>query len=362
MSIIRFEHVRKEYDDIIPLMDVNGQVERGDIISVIGPSGTGKSTLLRCLIGLEDLTSGRIFINDIDVTKKDKNAREMLLKTGMVFQSYNLFEHMSVIENVMFAPVRRLKLTRQQAYDEAMNYLRMTGLEGHALKYPSQLSGGQKQRVSIARTLAMHPEIILFDEPTSALDPRMAMEVGGVIKNLARQGYTIMMVTHDMDLAKDISNRVFYMDEGIIYEDGKANEIFNNPKKEKTASFVGKLRTLSFRINRLGCDPYEMSSQLKNYCGNASLGKHLSYAANFVAEEILMGTIVPRFGKESIDAEVNVSVANIDKTVCMEFNYGGGPFNALDYCDEYAATLIEHWQKETNYTFDGTNHLLIKIE
>jgi len=199
--MIRIEHLRKVYPNATPLADVNVTINKGDVISIIGPSGTGKSTLIRCINMLETPTSGDIWVDGVHITDKKCDINKVRQKMGMVFQSFNLFNHMNVIENIMAAPMDLLKRTKQQAYDEGMKLLRMVGLADKAFNYPDELSGGQKQRVAIARTLAMEPEVILFDEPTSALDPTMVGEVQAVIRELARQGLTMMIVTQEMRFA-----------------------------------------------------------------------------------------------------------------------------------------------------------------
>ena len=240
--MIRIEHLRKEYPTATPLKDVNVRIHKGDVISVIGPSGTGKSTLIRCINMLETPTSGNIWVGDQCITDPKCDISKVRQKMGMVFQSFNLFPHLTVIENIMKAPVELLGKSKQEAYDEGIRLLRMVGLADKAFNYPHVMSGGQKQRVAIARTLAMDPEIILFDEPTSALDPTMVGEVQAVIRDLARKGLTMIIVTHEMSFARQIANRVFYMDEGGVYEDGTPEEIFDNPKREKTIRFIKHLK------------------------------------------------------------------------------------------------------------------------
>ena len=227
--MIKIEHLRKEYSSITPLKDVSTVINNGDVISVIGPSGTGKSTLLRCINQLEKPTSGRIWVDDLEITDPKCDITRVRQKMGMVFQSFNLFGHRTVIENIMMAPMRLLGKSKQEAYDTGMQLLRKVGLAEKALNYPRQLSGGQKQRIAIARTLAMDPDVILLDEPTSALDPTMVGEVQAVIRDLAKTGKTMMIVTHEMNFARAISNRVFYMDEGGIYEDGTPEQILSIP-------------------------------------------------------------------------------------------------------------------------------------
>ena len=209
--MIRLEHVKKAFPGVVPLVDVCAEIRDGDVISVIGPSGTGKSTLLRCINMLEIPTSGQIWLDDTEITAPGCDLSKVRQKMGMVFQSFHLFSHLSVVENLMLAPIDLLGLSRQAAYDRGLELLKMIGLGDKARNYPEELSGGQKQRVAIARTLAMEPEIILFDEPTSALDPTMVGEVQAVIRELSRSGKTMMIVTHEMEFARSICNRVFYM-------------------------------------------------------------------------------------------------------------------------------------------------------
>jgi len=236
--MIEIQHLKKQYESSSPLIDVNTTINKGDVISIIGPSGTGKSTLLRCINMLEKPTDGHILINGEDITNPKCDIQSIRMKLGMVFQSFNLYEHLTVIENCMLAQTILLKRTRQEAYDKAIKLLASVGMEKQALQYPSKLSGGQKQRVAIARALSVDPEIILFDEPTSALDPISVSEIEAIINDLKQQGKTMMIVTHSLDFAERISNRVFYMDQGVIYEDGTPEQIFKNPQKERTCNFI----------------------------------------------------------------------------------------------------------------------------
>ena len=246
--MIELQHVRKEYDIVTPLADVSATIQNGDAIAVIGPSGTGKSTLLRCINLLETPTSGHILVDGEDITDGKCNINRVRAKLGMVFQSFNLYEHLTAVENCMLAQTVLMKTPRQQAYEKAMSLLRSVGMEKHALQYPEQLSGGQKQRVAIARTLSTDPEIILFDEPTSALDPLTVGEVEEVIADLAQKGCTMMLVTHSMEFAHSVSNRVFYMDQGGIYEEGTPDQIFNHPQKERTRRFIRRLTSLELKV------------------------------------------------------------------------------------------------------------------
>ncbi|MBO4799229.1 MAG: amino acid ABC transporter ATP-binding protein [Lachnospiraceae bacterium] len=220
-------------------MDV--EIEEGEVVCLIGPSGSGKSTFLRCLNRLEDITGGEVIIDGYNVTDPSTDLNKVRQNIGMVFQHFNLFPHLSVMENITLAPVELKKMGKEEAKERALELLRTVGLEDKAYAYPAQLSGGQKQRVAIARALAMNPDIMLFDEPTSALDPEMVGEVLNVMKDLAKAGMTMVVVTHEIGFAREVSNRVLFMDGGVIVEEGTPDEIFNNPKNPRTIDFLNKV-------------------------------------------------------------------------------------------------------------------------
>jgi len=248
------------------LKNVNFEISEGEVISIIGPSGTGKSTLLRCINLLERPSAGSISIDGVDILDSRTDVPKIRQKMNMVFQSFNLFTHLSVIENLTIAPIKLLGKSKKDAEHKALNILAMVGLAEKAYNYPDELSGGQKQRVAIARCLAMDPEIILFDEPTSSLDPTMVSEVLSVIRRLAKEGMTMVIVTHEMDFARDVSNRVMYMDEGVIYEEGSPEQIFENPKKEKTRSFINRIRGINFHIASPAYDLCTMNIEIDAFC------------------------------------------------------------------------------------------------
>ena len=230
--------LHKYFDDLQVLKGVDLQVEEGGVVCVIGPSGSGKSTFLRCLNLLEVPTKGTVEIDGYVVNDKKANINKIRENIGMVFQQFNLFPNMTVKKNIMFAPVDLKKMTKAQAEEKAMSLLKRVGLEDKADAYPKQLSGGQQQRVAIARALAMNPDIMMFDEPTSALDPEMVGEVLSVMKELAAQGMTMVVVTHEMGFARDVADRVIFMADGYIVEQGTPEEIFTNPKEERTKEFL----------------------------------------------------------------------------------------------------------------------------
>ncbi len=297
--MIEIKHLKKEYEEATPLKDVNAVINDGDIIAIIGPSGTGKSTLMRCINQLEKPTSGEIIFNGKVITDPKCKINKVRQKMGMVFQSFNLFPHLTVLENIMLAPVDILGKSKQEAYEKAMELLNAVGLSDKALQYPDQLSGGQKQRVSIARTLAMDPEVILLDEPTSALDPTMVREVENVILNLAKLGKTMMIVTHEMRLAKAISNRVFYMDNGELYEDGTPDEIFNNPKRERTKAFIKQLKVLKQKFNTSDFKYERFFENFNSFVANCDASEEQIIKARALLEKI-SSDIIPHYSDKSL--------------------------------------------------------------
>ena len=239
--IIRVCELKKSFGDLQVLRGINTEVDRGEVVVVIGPSGSGKSTFLRCLNLLETPTAGSIYVDGAEITDPKCDINLHRQKMGMVFQHFNLFNNMTILRNMTLAPMTLLKKSREDAEAQAMALLRRVGLEDKANAYPSQLSGGQKQRIAIVRALCMDPEVMLFDEPTSALDPEMVGEVLDVMKELARDGMTMVVVTHEMGFAREVGSRVLFMEEGIIMEENEPQEFFTNPKSERLKSFLSKV-------------------------------------------------------------------------------------------------------------------------
>lgn len=239
--MIKIEKLCKNYDKLEVLKGIDAQVNKGDIIAIIGPSGSGKSTFLRCINKLEEPTSGHIYIKNQDIMSYNTDINLIRQKVGMVFQHFNLFPHKTVMENLTLAPMKLKNLSQEEAEKKAFILLEKVGLKDKASAYPNQLSGGQKQRIAIARALAMEPEVMLFDEPTSALDPEMIKEVLDVMRELAQEGMTMLIVTHEMGFAKNVANRIFFMDRGTILEDTTPTELFSNPKHERTQEFLNKV-------------------------------------------------------------------------------------------------------------------------
>lgn len=239
--LIRVQNLKKKFEDLDVLQDISMDIHAGETVVLLGPSGSGKSTFLRCLNQLETVTSGSIWVDGQDITQKKVDLNKVRQKVGMVFQHFNLFEHLTVMENMTLAPVDLKKENQPDAEDTALRLLKRVGLADKANCYPRQLSGGQKQRVAIARALAMNPEILLFDEPTSALDPEMVGEVLHVMQDLAHSGMTMVVVTHEIGFAREVADRVIFMEGGYIVEQGTADEVINHPKEKRTIDFLSKV-------------------------------------------------------------------------------------------------------------------------
>lgn len=241
MSMIRVENLKKSFGDLEVLKDMSTVVEESEVICVIGPSGSGKSTFLRCINRLEEITGGHVYIEGTDITDPKNDLNKIRQDVGMVFQQFNLFPHMNVMENIILAPTKLKKSDKEKAQKKAYELLDKVGLREKAKAYPGELSGGQKQRVAIARALAMDPKIMLFDEPTSALDPEMVGDVLDVMKQLAREGMTMVVVTHEMGFAAEMGDRVLFIDGGYIVEENVPKELFGNPQHERTKAFLSKV-------------------------------------------------------------------------------------------------------------------------
>ena len=294
MSLIEIRNLRKEYSpDVVPLKGVNADIEAGEVISIIGPSGTGKSTLLRCINRLETPTSGQIIVDGVDVCAPGTDLARLRKSMGMVFQSFNLFPHKMAVENIMLPQQSLLGKSAREAYEEAMKQLERVGLADRARQYPDELSGGQKQRVAIARALAMHPQILLFDEPTSALDPTMVSEVLSVIRDLAGTGLTMLLVTHEMRLARHVSDRVFFMTDGEIYEEGSPEQIFEHPLREGTRNFIFRIRSWTCILSPSSRDFHGMTGSLEKFCKDQFLGRRQAMNCQLAVEELVVSFLLP---------------------------------------------------------------------
>ncbi len=360
MSMIVVEHLRKEYPNITPLKDVCTQINKGDVISIIGPSGTGKSTFLRCLNQLEHQTSGKIYVDGEDISSPKCDITKVRRKMGMVFQSFNLFANLDVLENVISAPVNLLKIPRETAIEEAQILLKRVGMLDRAHNFPDELSGGQKQRVAIARAIAMKPEIILFDEPTSALDPTMVGEVLTVIRSLAQEGMTMMIVTHELRFARDVSTRVFYMDEGVIYEDGSPRQIFENPQREKTRRFIRHQKTLTLYVDSPTFDIIGLSTQIEVFGRNNLLTPDMIRNLNLVFEELTSSGLVPY--PETLPIQTEIEYLDEDEVVQMTMTYGGPAYNPLEDGDPLSAMIVRKTSESAEYDYGTQNRIVLRLK
>ena len=361
--MIEIRNLTKQYESGTPLRNVSVTINKGDVISVIGPSGTGKSTLIRCINLLERPTSGEIIFNGDEITAKGYDAKKVRKQIGMVFQSFNLFEHLTVIENVMIPQMDLLKKGKQEAYDKGVELLNRVGLADKLLSYPDALSGGQKQRVAIARTLAMDPEVILFDEPTSALDPTLVAEVEAVIRELSQEGRTMMIVTHELDFARAISNRVFYMDDGGIYEEGLPDERFDHPKRELTQRFIHSLKVFKEDVTGKSHDFIGMGSRLDSYLAKNTVSPVVKYLIRLTIEELVQQILIP----ESDWPCIHVTVEYSHKTFACDVivSYEGKKFDIRDTENKLALTMLENTAQQINYSFDEetkTNLVEVRIK
>ena len=362
--MISVKNLSKRFGDHWVLKDINAEIRKGEVISIIGPSGTGKSTFLRCLNLLERPTGGSIVIDGVNILQKGTDEPKLRRKMGMVFQSFNLFAHLTVLDNLTLGPMKLLGKSRQDAESKAIELLKSVGVSEKQHQYPDELSGGQKQRVAIARCLAMDPEIILFDEPTSALDPTMVSEVLAVIRRLAKEGMTMAIVTHEMDFAKNVSSRIFFMDEGIIYEEGKPGDIFENPQKEKTRIFIQRIRKLNEKIISQDFDLYKLNANIELFCARHTADKRTVSHILLVVEEVLGQMLLPLFPGEP---EIDLTLEYSEKTGDFQllFDYAGpqhNPFLFLPDEDNLSLRLIEKLTKSSSYSANADgNHLAIVL-
>lgn len=344
--MIRLEHLRKEYEQSCPLKDVSVTINKGDVICIVGPSGTGKSTLLRMINLLEKPTSGKIFFDGEEITAKNYKPEKARKKMAMVFQSFNLFNHLSVIENLVVPQVDLLHRSKDEAFEIAMEKLESVGLKRQYLKYPNCLSGGQKQRVAIARALVMQPEVILFDEPTSALDPYMVSEVQEIMKKLASQGQTMIIVTHDMNLAKDVANRVFYMDQGGIYEDDTPEVIFNHPKRTRTRAFVENLNVLKMSIhNKFVYEQYD--SQLEDYIKSLTISETNINKLKTIYDNLIVELLINK--NKVKDIRLLISFDEKKQLFYVNCKYSGQVINVLKD-DSISSNTIKTISKKLKHT------------
>lgn len=347
--MIQVEHLSKKFGELAVLKDITIEIKTGEVIAIIGPSGTGKSTFLRCLNLLDQPSGGSITIDGVNILDAKTDVPRIRQKMNMVFQSFNLFSHLSVLENLTLSPIKLLGMSTKDAEIKALELLKLVGLAEKSGNYPDELSGGQKQRVAIARCLAMDPEIILFDEPTSALDPTMVSEVLSVIRRLAKDGMTMAIVTHEMDFARDVANRVLYMDEGLIYEEGTPQQIFENPQKEKTKAFINRVRSFNYQISSPDYDLYAMNAEIETFCEKQILPKKTRHNLLLLVEELLL-ICNPRLSMAILDLTIAYSEKKETlEVVCESSGDALDPFDKNLQPDELGLNIIKNLADNIEY-------------
>lgn len=336
------------------LKNVNCHISKGEVVSIIGPSGTGKSTFLRCINRIDRATSGQVIFQGKDILDPHTDIDKVRCKMGMVFQSFNLFNNMTILQNVCFGPVRLLGMSKADAKEQAMNLLRKVGLADKASAYPGNLSGGQKQRAAIARCLSMNPDCILFDEPTSALDPTMVGEVLSVMRQLAAQGMTMLIVTHEMKFARDVSSRVLFMYGGGILEDGTPEQVFDHPVHPETKAFIQRLRTLHYEFNDDNADIYAINSDIDEFCLKYGLERN-RMSLQLILEELLFNILNNRR-----PVEVDVTYSEMDLNLIIRVLVRNVMTPVLDSADELSVSIIRGMSRRVSETVTDKG-LLIEI-
>lgn len=337
LLMITIEHLRKEFEQCTPIMDVNTTINKGDVICIVGPSGTGKSTFLRMINLLVTPTSGKIYFDGEEITNPKYHKENARKRMSMVFQNYNLFNHLTVIENIVVPQVDILHKSKEEAYKTAMLLLEKVGMSRQYLMYPSNLSGGQKQRVAIARALAMEPEVILFDEPTSALDPVMVSGIKDIMKYLAGIGQTMLIVTHDMELAESVANRVFYMDQGIIYEDDTPEVIFHHAKRARTKAFIESLNVLKTSIHS-NYDQTKVDADIDRFVTELKLPETIASSLDIIYDELLYNLLIKKHN--IADIRFIVSYDSKKQKLFVNCKYSGEKLNALAKNNEPSPRLM----------------------
>jgi len=316
--MIRIEHLKKAFDDSLILNDINLEIKKGESVVIIGGSGCGKSTLLRCIDRLIEPTDGAIYFKDQNILDKNIDINEYRQKVGMVYQHFNLFSHLNVLENLIITPMTVLNMPQDEAIEKAKDLLKKVGMENSIYKMPSSLSGGQKQRVSIARTLMMNPEVILFDEPTSALDPTMVDEVESVIRDLINDGITSIIVTHEMRFAKSIASKVVFLAEKGIYEQGTPEEIFDYPDRPLTRQFIYRSRLYSTMIDKDNIDLYDLQSSIQKFLSQYGLTFKQRTTIEHFLEEIVYPIITKNNEVKQIELSVLGSESGVNHRILLE--------------------------------------------
>ncbi len=363
MSIITVKGLSKSFGSLEVLHKVDLTVEEGEKIAIIGGSGCGKSVFLRSLELLETPDAGQITVCGREITAKGADIDAIRRDMGMVYQSFNLFSHMDVMDNLCLAPVKLLKLPRAEAEERAMKLLKTVSLESKAHAWPTQMSGGQKQRIAIARCLMMNPKVMLFDEPTSALDPTMVGEVQATIRMLAKQGMTMLIVTHEMAFARTVADRVLYFDEKGIYEQGTPDEIFDHPQKKKTLAFIRKLKYFSHGIDSRDFDLMRLQGGVIAFAEKYGVDGQTSRRLQLIVEEMAYALIAGCYREEETpDIVVDVVYGEVSGKIEVSFRARGRAYNPLEDANlpeqaELGVTILKKFAQKIDYRFeDSVNH------
>ena len=360
--MIEVQNLTKRFGTLTVLTGVNARIAKGEVVSIIGPSGCGKSTFLRCLNRLEEPDGGAILFDGADILAAGTNVADVRQRMNMVFQSFNLFAHLSVIDNLTLAPIQLKGVNKAEARENAMELLRLVGLGEKADHFPDELSGGQKQRVAIARCLAMDPEVILFDEPTSALDPTMVREVLAVIRELARKGMTMVIVTHEMEFARNVCSRVIYMDTGGIHEEGPPEQIFDAPQRPRTRAFINRMRSVRHSLRSKDFDFYSINASIETFMQRQSLPARAIHDVLLVVEELLQ-IHAPVIGRDPMELSVDYSEASGLLEVAIE--HEGAEENLLEGAhlpDDIGVTLIRGMSESISHGYhDGRNRVVVRL-
>lgn len=364
--MIRLAGVSKRFGRVDVLKQVDAHVAKGECVALIGQSGSGKSMLLRSIAMLERPDTGSIYIDGTDITAKGVNLNRVRESMGMVYQGFNLFSHLNVLDNITLAPRWIRRLGRADAEARAMELLSMVGMADKARSFPHQLSGGQQQRTAIARCLAMEPQIMLLDEPTSALDPAMTSEVLSIIRKLTRMGLTMLIVTHEMAFAQDVADRVFFIAEGTIYEQGSPQQIFENPGRDKTRAFITRLKTFTHEIRSLDFDAVSMNAQIELFCKKYSIEQQRIYRVQLVLEELLGVIFTQCYQHEAPDMEFMMGYAQEQDDITLDLVFKAAEFNPFapqrEDSDDLGMLLVRNYAKQCGHAFSqGSNRVTINI-
>ena len=364
MSVIEVNNLCKSFGSLRVLDGVNLSVEEGERIAIIGGSGCGKSVFLRCLELLEVPDKGHVYIDGEEITAKRADVNRIRRKMGMVYQKFYLFSHMNVMDNLCLAPVKLLGMSRNEAEARAMDWLGKVGLQDKARSMPAKLSGGQQQRIAICRSLMMNPKVLLFDEPTSALDPTMVGEVLAMIRMLTKHSMTMLIVTHEMKFAREVSDRVLFFADGGIYEQGTPAEIFDAPKREKTIAFINRLKYFYYDIDRRHFDLNVVQGGIRTFAEKYGLTSGLAYRLELCCEELVLEVLNGCYGSDGdVNISFGLSYSEADSASVIHIASGGkefNPFNAPedDYDVHLGVTLLKKIARKMDYRFEGGKNII----